>query len=120
MDRLQLVILLLGLTFAWMVFKAMQHRRLAEREGLPWLGLSLLLICSIFLRRPLDQLAAWMGVAYAPALWLLIGLVGLVAICFRLAVMVSALHGRVVRLTQELALLQKEESLREPLPGPYH
>jgi len=48
-------------------------------------------------------------VAYAPALWLLIGLVGLVGVCFRLAVMVSNLQARVVRLTQELALLQKEE-----------
>lgn len=108
MDRLQLVVLLLGLSFGWMVLTAMQHRRLAEREGLPWLGLSLVLIGSIFLRGPLDQLAAWMGVTYAPALWLLIGLIGLVAICFRLAVMVSSLQARVVRLTQELALLQKE------------
>lgn len=109
MDRLQLVVLLLGLGFGWMVMKAMQLRKLTEREGLPWLALSLLLIISIFLRHPLDRLAAWLGVDYAPALWLLIGLVGLVAVSFRLAVLVSNLHARVVRLTQELALLRKED-----------
>ena len=109
MDRLQLVVLVLGAGFAWSVLTAMKHRRLTEREGIPWLCFSLLLIGAIFLRHPLDRLAAWLGVAYAPALWLLIGLVGLVGVCFRLAVMVSNLQARVVRLTQELALLQKEE-----------
>lgn len=101
-------VIVLGLGFGWVVVQAMRRRRLSEREGLPWLALSLLLLGAVFLRHPLDRLAAWLGVQYAPALWLLVGLVGLLTICLRLTMVVSALHGRVVRLTQELALLKQE------------
>lgn len=108
MGRVELVVALLGLGFGWIVLTAMRRRKLSERDGLPWLGLSLLLLGSIFLRQPLDRLAAWLGVQYAPALWLLIGMVGLLTICLRLTMVITALQARVVRLTQELALMEKE------------
>lgn len=108
MGRVELIVALLGLAFGLSVLQAMRRQKLSEREGLPWLTLSLLLLGSGFLRTPLDRLAGWLGVHYAPALWLLVGLVGLLAICLRLSMLLSALQSRVVRLTQELALLQKE------------
>lgn len=109
MGRVELVVAMLGLGFGWSVLTAMRRRKLSEREGLPWLGLSLLLLGSGFLRHPLDRLAAWLGVQYAPALWLLVGMVGLLLICLRLTMVITALQARVVRLTQELALLDRKE-----------
>lgn len=106
--RVEWLIALLGLAFGWSVIQAMRRRKLSEREGLPWLALSLLLIGSIFLRRPLDGLAAWLGVQYSPALWLMVGMIGVLGICFRLTMVITNLQARVVRLTQELALLERE------------
>jgi hypothetical protein len=108
-DRVDWVVSLLGLSFGWGVVQAMRRRQLSERDGLPWLGLSLLLVGSIFVRKPLDRLAAWLGVQYAPALWLLVSMVGLLGICLRLTMVVTNLQARVVRLTQELALLERTE-----------
>lgn len=108
MDRVEWVVALLGLGFGWSVVQAMRRRKLSEREGLPWLALSGLLLGAVFLRQPLDRLAAWLGVQYAPALWLLLGMVGLLGICLRLTMVITSLQARVVRLTQELALQERK------------
>lgn len=100
----------LALLFGLIVLFLMRQHHISEREGLPWLGLALLLLAAVALRRQLDVLAWRLGVAYAPTLWLVFGLVALLIICLRLAVGLSQLQARVVRLTQELALLRGEAS----------
>ncbi|MCG0238818.1 MAG: DUF2304 domain-containing protein [Firmicutes bacterium] len=109
MNRVAGLVTLLGLAFGWTVIQAMRRRKLSERDGLPWLGLSVVLIAAPLLRQPLDRVAAWLGVHYAPAIWLLVGMIGLFFICFRLTMVVTDLQARVVRLTQELALMKQED-----------
>ena len=110
MNPVELITGGLGLAFGLIVLYLMRQRRISVREGLPWLGLALLLLAAAALRRQLDLLAWRLGVSYAPTLWLVFGLVALLVICLRLAVGLSQLQARVVRLTQELALLRREES----------
>lgn len=109
MSGVTLLGIAVALLFAGSVVQLLRARHLSEREALPWLGLSLVLLLAVVLRYPLDAIAAWLGVWYAPTLWLVLGVVGLLLICLRLAVGISQLHARVVRLTQEVALLRREE-----------
>ncbi len=108
MNAVELVTGGLALCFGLVVLHLMRQRHISEREGLPWLGLALLLLIAVILRRQLDLLAWRLGVAYAPTLWLVFGLVALLVVCLRLAVGLSQMQARIVRLTQELALLRKE------------
>lgn len=110
MNAIELVSGGLAIFFGLIVLHLLRQRRISEREGLPWLGLALLLLVAVALRRQLDLLAWHLGVAYAPTLWLVFGLVALLVICLRLAVGLSQVQARVVRLTQELALLRREAS----------
>lgn len=109
MKLLDLFCALLGLAFGAAVLQLARRQRISAREAMPWLGLSAVMLLMVALRRPLDVVAGWLGVQYAPALWLVVGLIGLLSICLRLAVEISKLQAKVVRLAQEVALLQREE-----------
>ncbi|MHB9146758.1 MAG: DUF2304 domain-containing protein [Symbiobacteriia bacterium] len=110
MNAVQLTTGSLALVFGAIVLDLMRRHRISEREGLPWLGLALLLMAAVALRRELDLLAWRLGVAYAPTLWIIFGIIALLTISLRLAVGLSQLQAKVIRLTQELALLREENA----------
>lgn len=90
-----------------------RRRKMDERYALLWLALSFSML--VFNGYPdlLPALARAVKVAYAPSLLFLIGMFFSLLFIMHLTVTQSALHRRLVRLTQELALLQSDRSQQE-------
>ncbi|MCO6451701.1 MAG: DUF2304 domain-containing protein [Caldilineales bacterium] len=112
--RARIVLVLIGLAVLATVINLLRTRRLKEEYALLWLVAALTLVAAPLLIDPLDQIAFLLGVDYPPALFLGLGIVGLLLILFQLSLNISRFSDSIRVLTQEIAILrQRVERLEE-------
>ena len=97
-----------SLFFLGMIGWAMYRERLQEAYALIWLATGLVILAfSLF--TPLLTLLAKLTGSQTPAFALLLFLLcGILFLLFQLTIVVSKQQGRIMRLTQELALLKEK------------
>ena len=99
---------LLGLAVLLFVINMVRTRRLQERYALLWLLAGLALTIAPLFANQLDRLATAMGFDYAPALLLMLAVVGLLLLIFQLTLNIASQSEHLKVLTQEVALLRQE------------
>jgi len=115
--RARLLLIIIGLLVLATVINLLRTRRLKEEYALLWLFAALSLLAAPILINPLDRIASFLGVDYPPALFLGLGVVGLLLIIFQLSLNISRFSDHIRVLTQEIAILRKRiENLEDNLP----
>lgn len=109
MERVQIIALVLSLLLLFVVLRLIQRRFLREQYSLLWLLFGVVMFLLSTNTTWLNQLAAVVGVVYAPSLLFLVGIILCLLLILHLTVVISKLTERVVRLTQELSLLRDEQ-----------
>ncbi len=121
--RTRLVLTLIGLAVLLTVINLLRKRRFKEEYALLWLLAALTLVAAPLLIDPLDRLAFFLGVEYPPALFLGLGIVGLLLIIFQLSLNISRFSEAIRVLTQEVGILRQrvealEQAARESSSSP--
>ncbi len=104
--RARLLLIVIGLIVLASVINLMRTRRLKEEYALLWLLAALTLVATPILINPLDSIAFFLGIEYPPALFLGLGIIGLLLIIFQLSLVISKFSDQIRVLTQEVAVLR--------------
>lgn len=104
--ELQIAGLLTSVVAILLVVQLVRRRSLREDYALLWLGGGLVLLVFSVKKNLLDQLAAFVGIAYAPSLLLLGAILLGFLLSMHFSVALSRLAEQNKRLAQELALLR--------------
>ncbi len=104
--RARLLLIIIGLIVLASVINLMRTRRLKEEYALLWLAAALTLVATPILIDPLDSIAFFLGIEYPPALFLGLGIIGLLLIIFQLSLVISKFSDQIRVLTQEVAILR--------------
>ena len=104
--RARLLLFVIGLIVLFTIINLMRTRRLKEGYALLWLLAALTLVATPILITPLDQIAFFLGIEYPPALFLGLGIIGLLLIIFQLTLVISKFSDQIRTLTQEIAILR--------------
>lgn len=114
----RLLLLLLGLSVLAIAINMARTKRLRESYALLWLLVGAGLTISPFIADFLDRLALRLGFEYAPALLLMLAIIGLLLLIFLLSLGNSRNSEQIKTLVQEVGLLRHEiERLQSQLPG---
>ena len=99
------------------LLELIRRRKLKDELWIPWLLAAITpLVASLWIS-PWAAVARWLGIVYEPALLLALGILLLTSMILYLAVVVSTLMRRNLRLAQDLALLrQRVERIGVRLP----
>jgi len=104
--RARLLLFVIGLIVLITIINLIRTRRLKEEYALLWLLAALALVATPILINPLDQIAFFLDIEYPPALFLGLGIIGLLLIIFQLTLVISKFSDQIRILTQEVALLR--------------
>ncbi len=117
--RTRVVLVIIGLMVLAVVINLLRTRRLKEEYALLWLVAALSLVVGPLLIDPLDAMAYFLGVDYPPAVYLGVGIIGLLLILFQLSLNISRFSDTIRVLTQEVAILsQRVQGLEQRLDPP--
>ncbi len=103
---IQIISILASIFIIVFILSLIRQRKLREEYSIMWLVGSLVLILFSIWRGLLDIIANLVGVVYAPAILLLIGIFFGVVMFLHFTVVLSKQADRNKSLTQELALLR--------------
>lgn len=92
--------------FIFIVIELVRRNKLLENYSLLWLIFSVFLI--LFASSPslINNIALWLNIKYAPSVLFVFGLIFLVVYNLHITSIISKQNERIVRLTQELAILK--------------
>jgi hypothetical protein len=107
---------LLSIAFVAMVLELIRRRRLKEEYSLLWLAAGGGLLVLSVGRPLLDEIAALLGIYYAPSAMFLLGGLGAMAIGLHLTMVISRLTDQNRALAQRLALLEERVRSGEDPP----
>ena len=96
-----------SLSLLVVVLELIRRRRLTDELWVPWLLIAVAPLVASLWVAPWARLAQWIGIAYEPSLLLGGGVLMCFAMALYLAVVVSELMRRNLRLAQQLALLEE-------------
>ena len=97
-----------SLLFIASVLFLISRKKLREEFSLLWLFFGLIFLGLSLWRRSLDIIAAFLGIAYAPAAILLILIIAIISILIHFSIAISGLTERVKILVQEVGMLKME------------
>ena len=103
--RSSLVVLGFSAAFAVAVLWSARRRRTSEQHTFSWLLVSVLTAALAIWRQAIDELAATMGIYYAPSALFFIVCGGLLWLLFRMSLQLAEQRRQIQRLAQELAVL---------------
>lgn len=98
-----------SLLFVLMVLNLVRRNRLKEQYALLWLFFGVVMLVTVWQIRNLDPVARFLGIINPPNLLFLVGIIFTFALILHLTVVVSKMDERIVRLTQEIAILKQKE-----------
>ena len=96
-----------SLALTALVLELIRRRKIKDELWLPWLVVSITPLVMTIWISPWAGLARLLGIAYEPALLLMLGLLLCLALILYLTVVVSTLMRQNLRLAQEMALLRE-------------
>jgi hypothetical protein len=97
-----------SIVFILIVLDLVRRKRLKEQYSLLWLLVGVVLLILSSSRSLVEKMAAYFHIYYAPSMLFLFGLIFCFTLILHLTVVISKLNDRVVRLTQEVALLREQ------------
>ena len=103
---IQIISILSSLIIILFVIQRIRQRKLRVEYSIWWISGSLFLIAFSIKRDLIDIIADYAGVAYAPAILLLVGIFFGVLISMHFTVVISRLTDQNKALVQEIALLK--------------
>lgn len=106
MSEIRIFLLLFSLTLLVVVVDLVRRKHLREKYSLIWVAVPLFLMAVSLWPGLLEQFSKMFGVYYPPSLGFVLGIAFLLIITLMLSVVVSHHSDRIIRLTQELALIQ--------------
>jgi hypothetical protein len=116
----RLLLLLLGLSVLAIAINMVRTKRLRESYALLWLLVGIGLTISPFIADFLDRLALRLGFDYAPALLLMLAIIGLLLLIFLLSLSISRNSEQIKTLVQEVGLLRHEIERLQSQPPSAH
>ncbi len=121
--RARILLFFIGLIVLITIINLLRTRRLKEEYALLWILAALTLLATPILITPLDHIAFFLDIEYPPALFLGLGIIGLLLIIFQLTLVISKFSDQIRVLTQEVAILrlrlqQLEETSSPESPDP--
>jgi len=102
---------MIGVGFTGTVLYLIRVRKLREQYAILWLVLGALMMALSPFPVVIYWLAAAFNVSYAPSLLYLLAFVGVLFLLMHMSIALSSLTGRVIKLTQSLAM--QEQRIRE-------
>jgi hypothetical protein len=109
--RIQILSIIGSVFFLMLIGRLILKGRLREEYAVIWVVCTVVLLVLSFWRVGLEQIAALLGVFYAPSVIFLAALFGIIVYLVHLTVLATKLEHQNRLLAQELALLRNE--LRE-------
>ncbi|MEE9614848.1 MAG: DUF2304 domain-containing protein [Thermodesulfobacteriota bacterium] len=106
MQAVQILYILIALTFFGLVVDFIRRGLLKEKYAVLWLGLVGVVVVLSLWKGLLDRTAEILGVAYPPSLLFLVAFIFVLLILLHFSVVISIMHERHKVLAQEIALLK--------------
>ena len=107
-----------SLIFLLMVLDSVRRQRLREAYALIWIFLAVGMILISLWTDILKFISDTLGILYPPATLFLLLLVGILLLLFQYSIVISMHHERILRLTQEIALLKEKLNRTEKTNEP--
>ena len=107
-----------SLIFLLMVLDSVRRQRLREAYALIWIFLAVGMILISLWTDILKFISDILGILYPPATLFLLLLVGILLLLFQYSIVISMHHERILRLTQEIALLNEKLNRTEKTNEP--
>ena len=107
-----------SLIFLLMVLDSVRRQRLREAYALIWIYLAVGMILISLWTDILKFISDILGILYPPATLFLLLLVGILLLLFQYSIVISMHHERILRLTQEIALLKEKLNRTEKTNEP--
>lgn len=104
--------------FLLMVLDSVRRQRLREAYALIWIFLAVGMILISLWTDILKFISDILGILYPPATLFLLLLVGILLLLFQYSIVISMHHERILRLTQEIALLKEKLNRTEKTNEP--
>ena len=106
MSEIRIFLLLFSLTLLVVVVDLVRRRHLREKYSLIWVAVPILLLAVSLWPGLLERFSKMFGVYYPPSLGFIAGIMFLLVVTLMLSVVVSHHSDRIIKLTQELSLVQ--------------
>lgn len=100
--------ILFSVLFLIIVIELVRKNKLQERYSLLWILMSLILILLSSTPAIINTFAKWLDIKNPPSLLFLFGMVYLIIYSLNTTTVVSKQSDKIIRLTQEVALLSKK------------
>jgi hypothetical protein len=97
--------------FIFVVIDLVRRDRLLEKYSMLWLFFSVVIILFASSPQAVNHAAESLDIKYAPSLLFFIGVVFLIVYTLHITTVISRQNDRIVRLTQEIAILKQTVSI---------
>lgn len=97
-----------SIIFLLIVLDSVRRQRLREAYALLWIFLAIAMIIVSVWTHILRVFSNILGIVYPPATLFLFLIVGILLLLFQYSIVISKHHEKIVRLTQEIALLREK------------
>ena len=97
-----------SLIFLFIVLDAVRRQRLREAYALIWIFLTAFMILISLWTHILRLFSNLLGIVYPPATLFLLLLIGVLLLLFQYSLVISLHNKKIMRLTQEIALLKEK------------
>lgn len=115
--RTYIIVVLGALAALGMILRQVRLRRLRAKYALLWITVGVSFAALAGIPNALDGLARLAGVAYPPALLLVVGIGFFALLCLHFSAEISRLEERTRVLAEEAALLREQLERRDRIPG---
>jgi hypothetical protein len=102
------LIIIATLVIAWFILRLVRARQLRSKYALLWLVIGVLMLSLAAVPGVLNTVSGWLGVAYSPAIFLLLAVGFLFLVVVHYSWELSRLESRTRTLAEELALLRTQ------------
>lgn len=96
-----------SLIFLLLVLNAVRNQHLREAYALIWVFLAVFMIFVSIWTHVLKLVSNLLGIVYPPATLFLLLIVGILLLLFQYSIVISMHHEKIMKLTQEIALLKE-------------
>jgi hypothetical protein len=102
------LIIIATLVIAWFILRLVRARQLRSKYALLWLVIGVLMLSLAAVPGVLNTVSGWLGVAYSPAIFLLLAVGFLFLVVVHYSWELSRLENQTRTLAEELALLRTQ------------
>ncbi|MBN1968610.1 MAG: DUF2304 domain-containing protein [Candidatus Delongbacteria bacterium] len=118
-DKIQYFAIAGSLMLLLFIIELVRRKKIKEEYSLLWLSFSVLFLTMSIWRKSIDILAIKMGIAYAPAAFLLVLVMAIFLILIQFSIIISKQSDQIKVMAQEIGLLKKkvEENEKKKFEG---